>query len=283
MADATGTPIVGLRRSLAPDEADSRLVRLGKLAAVHLMSGSQVVTRATFAAASKAIDDSKGRRRGFSEASLATNPRLRAIYEDCRSWRKPTPFRRKGKVDAQIARMPKGDIVTALLVARLATAERETEFALALARYALPVDISDIARIRETRAGLSANRDPEQAPPGLIAKRQRARKGNAKAIAAAAKGVAGQSDALIASKTGLHESTVARHRKAGELAEDDAGRGVRPNERSALMRLAKWDLARALHVERELIRALDTSTCTMAVGIIERERQIIRASPARPN
>ena len=266
---------------LMPDGADSRLARLGKLAAIKLILADRPVTRTTMAAVSASVDDGPPRvKRGFSEASIDKNLGLRSAYEAGRDWRPSATIRRRGKIDPQIMRMKKAAIATALLVARLALVEREEEFDLALARFGQPFDVSSIASIRAIRDELHANRAPGLAPAGLTARRRNVGKSNGDRIAKAAKADGGSSAASIATRTGLHVATVERHLGEARGIHIEAEFDIDPAHRLGLMRIAKWPLGRALHVERELIRAVHSATMTMAVAVIARERQEIRARKA---
>ena len=179
--------------ALAPDEADGRLARLGKLAALSLLAADRPVTRSTMAAESKVVDEDAARaRRGFSEASFRTNGALRSVYETARHHVPAAPVRRRGRVAAHILRMRKLEIAGALAIARLATVEREEEHALALARLGEPRRSDAIDLLREERAALPANRTGRAAGAAARAKADAAAR-NAAAIARARKWAAGRS------------------------------------------------------------------------------------------
>lgn len=276
-----------IRAALAPDEADGRLARLGKLAALSLMATDRPVTRSTMAAESKVVDEDAARaRRGFSEASFRTNGALRSVYETARHHVPAAPVRRRGRVAAHILRMRKLEIAGALAIARLATVEREEEHALALARLGEPRRSDAIDLLREERAALPANRTGRAAGAAATAKADAAA-GNAAAIARARKWAAGRSirptATWLAERCGLHPGTV--ERLAALAAADAATAVVLGHDLAlppALLRHRRWDLARALHVERAYIRALHAETMAVATTVIDREHLLLRAAGATP-
>ena len=261
---------------------DSRLVLLAKLAAVSLLSDGRPVTRTTLPEEARRIDpDMSRRKRGFSESSLATNAGIRAVYEAARDFKPLKRPARRGAVDAHILRLSRLQLASALVLARMATAERQEEFARARARYAAPHDYTRIADLLKIRSDLPANRMAGEVRPALLENRKAAARKNERRLQRALSRLDGEgrrTAASLADATGLHEETVRRTlARIDGLCTVEGPDGTPIDISPSLLRMPKWDLARALHVERELIRALNEATMMMAVRIVERERQLLRS------
>lgn len=281
----SGRDEAAVRAALAPDPADERMTRLGKLAALSLIDAGKPVTRSSFAAASKTIDDDDDRKkRGFSESSLRTSEPLRNVYKVARTTPMKVALRRRGRVGAHIIRLKKMQIVAALVVARLATAERDEEHRLAVARLGTPFATPDVDAIRAQREELAANR--VAAPKTEVSKaaelKTDAAAGNAAAIARARtwaerRGIRATAE-WLAARCKLHPGTVERH--AALHAASASGKQTYDFEvhlPPALMRLRKWDLGRALQLERDYIKAIHAATMAVALIVIDREHLQRRA------
>lgn len=282
-APSSPAPRRGMEGRPCEENPESRTVRIARLAVASLRGSGDAVTRTSLAERSRIVDTAPiGKRRGISEATIDANVEVRRIYEAARSWKGTTRPAGRGAIDAQIRRLSKACIVDALLLARLATIDRTTEFELALARYGRPIDVASILAARAERAKAKANRPPGSAPAGAGGQRAAAHARNAARIDAARKARPEATAAAIAGRTGLHAATVARHIADAGRAETDKALGIDPAERRRLAALPKRDVARALHTERALIRVLHRTTMRMGAEIVARDRLAIRAAQNAP-
>lgn len=207
-----------VRAGLHPSPDDGRLPRLGKLAALALIDANRPVTRSTLVTKSKEVDDEPGRRKpGFSEASLKTNKALRAVYLLARTAPTKRRLKRRGRIGAHIARMTKAEIATALVVGRMAAAERQEEHRLALERLGQPFEALAVAAALKARRELPASRildavGPQR--PRAAAIRAETAIRNAAAVERARewgtrRGIRATAG-WLASRCGLHRGTVER-------------------------------------------------------------------------
>ncbi|MCA1948496.1 MAG: hypothetical protein LDL55_10270 [Armatimonadetes bacterium] len=274
--------IEAVRAALAPNELDPRLPRLAKAAALALIDAGRPVTRSTLAAISKTVDTAQRKKPGFSEASLRTNAGLRQVYEMARDYEPVGTLRRSGHVGAHILRMRKPQIATALVVARMATEEREEEQRLALTRYGDDFAMPEVDAIRAERALLPANQPVRQAA-GAAASRAVSVADSEDAIARAQEWASGRgirpTTTWLAERCGLHPGTIERlAMKAATATANATTYGFDVPLPPVLLRHRKWDIGRALQVERDYIRALHAATMEIATIVIDREHQQQRAA-----
>lgn len=271
-----------VRAALAPNELDPRLSRLGKLAALALIDAGRPVTRSTLVAISKTVDTEQRKKPGFSEASLRTNAGLRQVYEIARDYKPVVTLRRSGHVGAHILRMSKPQIASALVVARMAAEEREEEQRLALARYGAAFAMPDVDALRAERAQLPANRAARQ-PAGAAASRAVTVADSESVIDRAREWASRRgihpTATWLAERCGLHPGTIERLAMKAATANANATTyGFDVPLAPALLRHRKWDIGRALQVERDYIRALHAATMEIATTVIDREHQQQRAA-----
>ncbi|QXQ07296.1 hypothetical protein KX816_04495 [Sphingosinicellaceae bacterium] len=282
----SGPILHAVELGLQPSVDDSRLVRLGKRAALLLISRDEPISRATLCAASKEVESEPGRRKpGFSEASLRTNAGLRRVYRLARSMPARSVVRRRGKVAAHILRMTKAEIAISLVVGRMAALEREEEHRLAMERLGIQSAAPAVERARIERDALAVNvaLDGVRHRPAAADLRIAVSRANADAVGRATAWAERQgirpTSQWLAARCGLHPGTVERMAMAASAKEAIAKTfGFEVPLPPSLMRYRKWDLGRALHVERTYIRALHDATMTIAAVVIEREQQERRAA-----
>ncbi len=271
-------PHLDRQRLLTEDTADTRIVVLAKRAARSLLASGRPVTRSSLVGEAKRIDEKRQNKpHGLSEASIDANLQVREIYEAVRTWKAPRKSYRSGRIDPQIRRLTKQETITALLLGRLATQERMTEFDLATARYRGTNDTTAIARAFAEREAIRANRNPAKQPSGLKRATMEKREPAMRRINNAIRNGGSSTNSVIARAAGVDVSTVERFRASATRAKEDAELGIDNQERNRLMRLTRRELHRALHIERALIRAINAETLRMAADIVAHDRQRIRA------
>jgi hypothetical protein len=266
-----------------PRPTDARFERLARLAVGRLAGDGRTVSRSTLAAMSAVVDDDPpGRKRGFCEATIDNNAKVRAVFDRARRIQTQGARRRRGAIAPQIRRLNAWDSAQKLMLARDATTEREVGLDDLLARTG--ADLPDeIASVRLRRAALPANRTGGGSVRGVAAVQRDTGAANrfrySNAVEALQREKAGLTVAEVAARAKLHPSTVARlAREASELVNAKrAGRPavVPPNR---LLRVGKRELHRALDLERRYNRAIDRAVAAMAKVVVEGEIEAMRAA-----
>jgi hypothetical protein len=230
-------PHLDRQRLLTEDTADTRIVVLAKRAARSLLASGRPVTRSSLVGEAKRIDEKRQNKpHGLSEASIDANLQVREIYEAVRTWKAPRKSYRSGRIDPQIRRLTKQETITALLLGRLATQERMTEFDLATARYRGTNDTTAIARAFAEREAIRANRNPAKQPSGLKRATMEKREGSMRRI----------NNAIRNGGSMPHEAceygpTALRGSGCGPFAEDPHGpdQGLPPPDRPPRLRKSR--------------------------------------------
>lgn len=266
-----------------PRTGDTRFERLARLAVGRLAGEGKPVSRSRLATMSATVDEPpSGQKRGFCEATIDNNAKVRAVFDRAKVLQALGAPRRRGAISAQIRRLPTWDAARKLMLARDATAEREVGLADLLSRTHSDTPQS-IVNLRTRRAALTANRIVCAKVSGCAAKQVATSKVNrlrfTTAMEALGRGGTVPTIAMIAAHARIHPSTVARlAREQREIA--DAKRLNRPAviPPNSLLRLGRREIHRALDLERSYIRAIDHMVATMAKGVVEREIEAMRAA-----
>jgi hypothetical protein len=266
-----------------PRAEDTRFEQLARLAVGRLASEGKPVSRSSLATMSATIDDAlPDRKRGFCEATIDNNAKVRAVFNAAKTLQSRGAPRRRGAIPAQIRRLAAWDAARKLILARDATAEREVGLADLLSRTGCDTP-QTIIDLRTRRGRLPANRVVSSNVSGCAAEQLTKGKENRLKFATAVKALAGGETvptiAMIAARASIHPSTVARlAQEQCEIA--DAERLGRPAviPPSSLLRLGRREMHRALQLERIYIRAIDRAVAIMAKGVVAREIEAMRAA-----